>query len=198
VTGPLARWRACALRAVAGLIAFATVVSLARSATGLYDWALHHGWPWWSAWSLPAMIDVFIVVGELALFVGMVDRWRARWRAMGWVSVAAGWAVSVAGNAGHAGWGVPVADLVTYGIPPTAAAGALLIGLGVLKHTVAQAGNVPAAVPGRVPVAARIPGTRELRDRHGCGPETAEKIRRELRRYAAAGNGHGPREDVTA
>ena len=92
----------------------------------------------------PAMVDVFVAVGELALFVGLVDRWETRHRAWAWAVVAGGLAVSVAGNVGHVG-SAQWTDRLTAAVPPVAAFVALTVGLGILKRVVEL--SAPAAQP---------------------------------------------------
>jgi hypothetical protein len=136
LTGVLRGARGLALAAIAALVAAASVVSFAESFRGLYEWAHEHGLSvhWAAIW--PLQIDVFIAVGELALFVALVDRWQRRARVLPWVVALAGLAVSVAGNVGHVGWQAPWADKATAAVPPLAAAAALAVGLGVLKRVV--------------------------------------------------------------
>src|SRR5271165_5973635 len=99
----LTRPRSIALYVVAALVAVSTAVAFGESYRALYLWAVHHDVPigWAACW--PAMVDTFVAVGELALFVGLVDRWAGRHRAWAWTVVAGGLAVSVAGNVGHVG-----------------------------------------------------------------------------------------------
>jgi hypothetical protein len=105
----------------------------------------------------PLQVDVFIAVGELALFVALADRWASRSRAGAWAVTLAGLAVSVAGNVGHVTGHSP-ADRLTAAVPPLAAAAALAVGLGVLKRVVAMHEiRSGAADLGRVPG----PGIRE-------------------------------------
>ncbi len=61
--------RRAALAVIAMVLAAASLVALAESYRGLYDWAAGHGLPggWAAAW--PLQVDTFLVVGELALFV---------------------------------------------------------------------------------------------------------------------------------
>jgi len=129
---------------VAALVAAASLTSFAESYRGLYDWANEHGLSgaWAAIW--PLQVDVFIAVGELALFVALVDGWARRSRAAAWTVILAGLAVSVAGNVGHVA-GHSLADRVTAAVPPLAAAAALAVGLGVLKRVVEQhhAGPLP-------------------------------------------------------
>jgi hypothetical protein len=133
-----------ALAAVAVLVAAASVASFMESFRALYEWAREHGLSvhWSAVW--PLQIDVFIAVGELALFVALVDGWQRRSRILPWVVTLAGLAVSVAGNVGHVGWLASVADKATAAVPPLAAAAALAVGLGVLKRVVEHR---PAAAP---------------------------------------------------
>ena len=79
-TGILDGPRRVALVAIAILVAAASLVSFAESYRGLYLWAHHHGLagPWAILW--PLQVDVFIAVGELALFIALVDRWEPQSR----------------------------------------------------------------------------------------------------------------------
>ena len=51
-----------------------------RTATRGCCWAVHHRLTGWQAASWPAEIDVFLAVGELALYVAYLDGWPARQR----------------------------------------------------------------------------------------------------------------------
>ena len=84
------------------------------------------------------MVDVFIAVGELSLFVAMIDRWEPRNRALAWGVTLAGLAVSVAGNIGHVA-SPALSSRATAAVPPLAATAALAVGLGVLKRVARQA-----------------------------------------------------------
>lgn len=134
--------RHAALWVMAVLVSVASLVSFAESYRGLYLWADHHGLGgvWAAAW--PLQVDVFIAVGELALFVGLADRWPPRARMAAWVVTGAGLAVSVAGNVGHAS-SHALLTRVTWGVPPVAAAAALAVGMGVFKRVVAQRPAAP-------------------------------------------------------
>ena len=129
--------RKAALVAIGVLVAAASLVSFAESYRALLDWASHHGLH--SGWEVlwPIQLDTFIAVGELSLFVAMVDRWPGRSRIFAWVVVSVGLAASVAGNVGHVTGG-DIASRVTAAVPPLAAAAALTVGLGVLKRVVAS------------------------------------------------------------
>jgi hypothetical protein len=137
--------RAAALWAVAALVGSASLTSFAESYRGLYDWAREHGLSglWSAVW--PLQVDVFIAVGELALFVALADSWSRRSRVGAWTVTLGGLAVSVAGNVGHV-HSVLVTDRATAAVPPLAAAAALAVGLGVLKRVV-QAAAVPVVHP---------------------------------------------------
>ena len=152
MTASLRKARTAALVAIAALVAAASLTSFAESFRGLFEWAHRHGLNglWAAAW--PLQVDVFIAVGEAALFVAMVDRWSHRNRAGAWAVTLAGLAVSVAGNVGHVA-GHALTSRATAAVPPLAAAAALAVGLGVLKRVVASSSApVPADVPEGAPV----------------------------------------------
>jgi hypothetical protein len=179
-SGVLRGARALALAAIALLVAAASVASFMESYRALYDWAHGHGLSvrWAAVW--PLQIDTFIAVGELALFIALVDGWQRRARILPWVVTLAGLAVSVAGNVGHVGWAAPVADKATAAVPPLAAAAALAVGLGVLKRVVEHRhpGTVPE--PG-TPVPALSSGL------NGHGEAAAELFATELARGEVPG-----------
>jgi hypothetical protein len=151
------RSRRAALYAIGVIAILASVNALAHSYAGLYDWAVHHRLGGWQAVSWPAEIDVFLAVGELALYVAYLDGWPARQRAWPWATALTGLTVSVAGNIGHiqAGSGHPVilADRLTAATSPLAAFAGLSVGLLVLKITrqqsEASAGQMPAGAAGQ-------------------------------------------------
>jgi hypothetical protein len=133
------RTRKVALYAIGVIAILASANALAHSYAGLYDWAVHHRLGGWQAMSWPAEIDVFLAVGELALYVAYLDGWPARQRIWPWATAVTGLAVSVAGNIGHIqavpGQRVILADRVTAATSPVAAFAGLAIGLLVLKMT---------------------------------------------------------------
>jgi len=139
------RTRRLALYAIGAIAILASANALAHSYAGLYDWAVHHRLGGWQAMSWPAEIDVFLAVGELALYVAYLDGWPTRQRIWPWATALVGLAVSVAGNIGHiqAGPGQPVilADRLTAATSPIAAFAGLAIGLLVLKMTRQQVGG---------------------------------------------------------
>jgi hypothetical protein len=140
------RTRRVALYAIGAIAILASVNALAHSYAGLYQWAVHHRLTGWQAKSWPGEIDVFLAVGELALYVAYLDDWSARWRIWPWATALIGLAVSVAGNIGHiqAGPGQPVilADRLTAATSPLAAFAGLSVGLLVLKMTRERTGNL--------------------------------------------------------
>jgi hypothetical protein len=203
--------RHIALILIAALITSASLVSFSESYRGLYLWAHHHelGGAWAALW--PVQVDVFIAVGELALFVALVDRWAARSRTAAWLVTLAGLAASVAGNVGHV-TGHSLAVRATAAVPPLAAASALAVGLGVLKRVVEKhhqdvsddphpqtipetpAPEVPTSVweAAKTAYVSSVRGgnpfsERALADRFGITRPQAKKLCTEV---AAAGNGH--------
>jgi hypothetical protein len=159
------RTRRVALYAIGAIAIGASVNALAHSYTGLYEWAVHHRLTGWQAASWPAEIDVFLAVGELALYVAYLDDWPARWRIWPWATALIGLAVSVAGNIGHiqAEPGQPaiLADRLTAATSPLAAFAGLSAGLLVLKMTRQRIGGRPqgSGSSGASMLAAHAPGT---------------------------------------
>jgi hypothetical protein len=147
---PLATWCTAALWAIAALIAAASIASFAQSYRGLWWWAREHGLGGFWAAAFPAQVDVFIAVGELALFVALARSWNRRSRVAAWVVTLAGLGVSVAGNVGHVA-SHDAASRVTAGVAPVAATVALAVGLGVLKRVVAGGRRVPAGADTATP-----------------------------------------------
>ena len=133
------RTRRAALYAIGMIAILASANALAHSYAGLYDWAVHHRLSGWQAMSWPAEIDVFLAIGELALYVAYLDGWPARQRIWPWATALVGLAVSIAGNIGHIqalpGHPVILADRLTAATSPIAAFAGLAIGLLVLKMT---------------------------------------------------------------
>jgi hypothetical protein len=133
------RTRGTALYAIAVIAILASANALAHSYAGLYDWAVTHRLNAWQSLSWPAEIDVFLVIGELALYVAYLDGWSGRHKIWPWVTTAIGLIVSVTGNVGHIqplpGHPVTLADRLTAATSPLAAFAGLTIGLLVLKMT---------------------------------------------------------------
>ena len=190
------RTRRAALYAIGVIAILASANALAHSYAGLYDWAVHHRLSGWQAKSWPAEIDVFLAVGELALYVAYLDGWPAQQRIWPWTTALTGLAVSIAGNIGHIqavpGHPVILADRLTAATSPIAAFAGLSVGLLVLKMTrqrtyiaapeprLATAlvlapppapGNMSkAAQPGVSPAAHLHPSGEVIRYRTGRGP----------------------------
>jgi len=133
------RTRRAALYAIGAIAILASANALAHSYAGLYEWAVHHRLAGWQARSWPAEIDVFLAVGELALYVAYLDGWRARQRVRPWATALTGLGVSIAGNVGHIqpvpGHPVILADRLTAAASPVAAFAGLSVGLLVVKMT---------------------------------------------------------------
>jgi hypothetical protein len=133
------RTRRAALYAIGAIAILASANALAHSYAGLYDWAVHHRLAGWQAKSWPAEIDVFLAVGELALYVAYLDGWPARQRIWPWTTALTGLGVSIAGNVGHIqaqpGHPVILADRLTAAASPVAAFAGLSVGLLVVKMT---------------------------------------------------------------
>jgi hypothetical protein len=202
--------RGVALALIAVLVLVASLTSFAESYRALFLWARHHEVPggWAAVW--PLQVDLFIAVGELSLFVGLVDRWSARSRAAAWTVTVAGLAVSVAGNIGHVA-GHSLAVRGTAAVPPLAAASALAVGLGVLKRVVGRHqpggdGNafrapVPADAQNAALIALRettragnaLSG-RQLETRFGLSRAEAARVREQV---LAESNGHAPETSTT-
>jgi hypothetical protein len=153
----LRAFRAAALWGVAVLIATADGAAFSESYRGLFEWAQHHGFSGFWAAAFPLQVDLFIAVGELVLFVAMLDAWNGRDRAGAWAVALLGLAVSIAGNVGHA----TAHDLQSRGtaaVPPVAAFGMLWLGLSVLKRVVKSRRGAPAEAPAEAAQGAQAAG----------------------------------------
>jgi hypothetical protein len=177
VPGFLASYKRTAQYTLAALILAASLVSFSESYRALWEWCSHHGLGgnWAIIW--PIQIDVFIAVGEIALFLALAYGWSARSRCLPWTVTLCGLAASVAANVGHA----PSADWtfkLTAAVPPVTATAALAVGLAILKMIVRSYGTAPATALD-VP---EIPGTAlALTDEPDpAEPEDAALIRAEL------------------
>jgi hypothetical protein len=133
------RTRLAALYAIGIVAILASGNALAHSYAGLYDWASTHRLNAWQSLSWPAEIDVFLVIGELALYVAYLDGWSGRHKIWPWITTILGLIVSIVGNIGHIqplpGQPVTIADRLTAATSPLAAFSGLTIGLLVLKMT---------------------------------------------------------------
>jgi hypothetical protein len=137
------RTRTAALYAIGAIAILASLNALAHSYAGLYDWASTHRLNAWQSLPWPAEIDVFLVIGELALYVAYLDGWSGRHKVWPWATTITGLIVSVVGNVGHIqplpAQPVTLADRLTAATSPLAAFAGLTIGLLVLKMTRQQA-----------------------------------------------------------
>lgn len=121
-----------AQRGIAVIVTAASAASFAESYRALLDWAAEHGLPPFWAAIFPLMIDSFILVGELALFIAMARVWSLKRRLTAWAVTVTGLLVSVAGNVGHV-QGDLLSVRLTAAVPPVAAFASLLVGMAVLK-----------------------------------------------------------------
>lgn len=120
------------------IVGIATADGFAQSYSGLYEWALLHKLSGWKAETFPLLVDLFILVGELGLFLLAIDGYKVRASFLSWTDIVfpaavatAGWGVSLWFNVNH----IPDAtteDKVTAGVPPVAA----MVGLFILLRTV--------------------------------------------------------------
>jgi Protein of unknown function (DUF2637) len=125
------RW--LALAGITAITLSATSVAFVESYDGLKAWAEHHflSGIWAIIW--PIQVDAFILIGELALYVAVLEHWSWRRRAMGWVVTLLGGVVSTLGNVGHIGGDHSLPTYGTAAVPPLAATAGLAVGLQVLK-----------------------------------------------------------------
>jgi Protein of unknown function (DUF2637) len=185
--GTLRAFRAAALWGAALLIATAAGSAFTESYRGLFEWAEHHGFGGFWAAAFPLQVDLFIAVGELVLFVAVLDAWQRRDQAGAWLTALLGLAVSVAGNVGH----IAAHDLQSRGtaaVPPVAAFGALWLGLGVLKRVLRRRQAAAVAVTRTAQAAAERDALAEVLDGlRGAVRALAERPAPE----PAAATGHG-------
>lgn len=121
------------------IVAVATADGFAQSYSGLYDWAGNHKLDGWKADTFPLLVDLFILVGELGMFLLALDGYRLRHRSLlSWTDLlfpaavaATGWGVSLWFNVNHIE-NANTEDKVTAGVPPVAA----MIGLFIMLRTV--------------------------------------------------------------
>lgn len=153
--------RHLALWAVALVVTAASVAAFAESYRGLLVWAQHHRYTGVWATLFPLQVDTFILVGEIALFIATVDRWRPRSRAGAWAAAITGLVVSVAGNIGHVG-AHDLQSRATAAVPPVAAFAGLWLGLFILKQVIAH--QAPAATTEDAGEVTEVPPPPAIRD----------------------------------
>lgn len=116
-----------------------TIDGFAQSYAGLYRWGLQHGLHGWKAESFPLLVDAFILIGEIGLFLMALDGHKIRLKepmtyvdfVLPFTTAAAGWGVSLWFNIARIG-DADFATKATYGIPPVTA----MVGLLILLRTV--------------------------------------------------------------
>lgn len=156
----------------------ATLDGFAQSYAGLYDWGLQHGLRGWKAESFPLLVDVFILVGEIGLFLLALDSHKLRKSFLSWIDVlipfataATGWGVSLWFNVER----IKTDDIstkVTYGIPPVTA----MVGLLILLRTVHRYMTKFDDENSNTPDAGRVLVTREAAPEPLSRPETAGEL----------------------
>ncbi|MBO2454415.1 DUF2637 domain-containing protein [Actinomadura barringtoniae] len=132
----ITRWVAITFMAAAVLTA--TAGGFAQSYAGLFHWALEHGLHGWKADSFPLLVDLFIIVGELGLFLLAIDAFVLQRRhVLSWVDfllplaiAMAGWTASLIFNVGHVGHR-SFSYQATAAVPPIVS----MLGLFVLLRT---------------------------------------------------------------
>lgn len=137
----LLRLRKYAVRTAAGLVVVSTTTSTVESYMGLRAWALAHGTLGAGSFIFPGMIDTFPLLGEIALFIGLLGNWRWTAKILPWAVITCGLLVSVGLNVGH----LHSADIytkITQGMPPVAAFMSLVVGIAmfelIMKHPVPE------------------------------------------------------------
>ncbi|WP_030172047.1 DUF2637 domain-containing protein [Spirillospora albida] len=139
----ITRWGAIAFMAAA--VMTATAGGFAQSYAGLYHWALEHGLRGWKAESFPLLVDLFIIVGELGLFLLAVDAFVLhRRQLLSWLDfflpltiALAGWTASLVFNVGHVG-NRTFSYQATAAVPPIVSMLGLFVLLRTLHRYVAQ------------------------------------------------------------
>jgi hypothetical protein len=138
---------------MAAAVLVATGDGFVQSYAGLLAWAYEHRVTGWKADSFPLLVDLFVMVGEMGLFLLAIDGHKLTRRALSWVDLAipggtagAGWVVSLVFNVGRIRGGT-LADQVTAAVPPVAAMVGLVILLRTLHRYVAASDQPPVAEP---------------------------------------------------
>src|SRR4051812_34478495 len=91
----VARYTAVAFMGTAVLVA--TGDGFAQSYAGLYGWAVEHGLHGWKSDSFPLLVDLFVAIGELGLFLLAIDGHRLRRSLLSWTDLLLPLLVAVAG-----------------------------------------------------------------------------------------------------
>lgn len=156
-----ARWFALLLISIT--VVATTAVAFVESYNDLYGWFLDHGFSKGWARLAPLQIDTFVIIGELALFIGIVDHWKGHHRLWAWTIVMGGLGVSVAGNVGHVSPDKPWTFQATAAIPPVASMLGMTIGFQVLKRVM-------------VTIAERQTAERQVADNQPASTMTVEPV----------------------
>jgi hypothetical protein len=146
----LAASRAAAVAAIGVIATGATAAAFVQSYRGLYDWALHQaGIPPSFAWFWPLLVDSFLALGELRLYVAAVDGagLRDRAQAWAWLLTLSGLTASVAGNVGSHGWTAGLPVQLSAAVAPLAAAAGLGTALGLVKSAARKTARKTAPAP---------------------------------------------------
>lgn len=145
---------------VLGVLTFlATAVALIESFDGLLNWAEDHGLHGWRAYIWPIQIDTFIVIGEAMLVISQLRAWSRKSRAIAWITVLSGAALSVFGNIGHVGGETVWTTKATASVPPLVALVGLSIGLQVIKRIVVPVPQRTMICTGSFGTTSKISGT---------------------------------------
>lgn len=157
-------------------VTISTADGFAQSYAGLHRWAKAHKLTGWKADSFPLLVDLFILVGELGLFLLALDgALRVRRSFMAWTDIAlpfsvaaVGWSVSLWFNISDDAFTRD--DQITHAVPPIAAMVGLMILLRTVHRYAAQlegatdvpvpeplAHDVPEVAPAAVPDVPQVP-----------------------------------------
>jgi hypothetical protein len=192
----VARYVAVALMGLAVLVA--TADGFAQSYAGLYGWAVEHGLNGWKADSFPLLVDLFVGVGEMGLFLIAIDGHRLHRSLMSLLDLlvpllvaASGWGASLVFNVGHTRH--VFSYQATAAVPPLASMIGLLVLLRTLHRYVAAtdtptepARETPTVMADETPAPIVDPALTTARERFAQVLSAGETpsiraIRRELR-----------------
>lgn len=127
----VSRWLALLIISVVSISA--TSVAFVESYHGLYLWFHTHGFTQGWAQAAPLTIDSFMIIGELAIFVSIVDHWKSHTRIWAWAVIIGGLVASVGGNVGKVDSSKYWTWKVSAAAAPISAMLGMTIGFQVLK-----------------------------------------------------------------
>lgn len=177
----LRNMRRYAVMAAYAVVFLAVIASNADSYMDLRSWALAHDMTGIRSWVFPLYVDTFPFMGEVFLFVAMVDRWDWKIKLFPGAVIIAGLALSVGLNVGQ----VHTTDdwtQFTFSLPSSASGVALF--LGSLMFDLIQA-NKPKPVDPFAPAveifaddlrAGKVPGLNKIRQACSVGEDKARAI----------------------